>query len=103
LTSFSEIYEKPIYSRLYKLICTNNILAKEQHGFRINSSTEAASYDIINGILKDMNNRLSVGSIVCDLKKAFDCVNHEILVDKLQFYGIKGKFLALIPPHLRGR
>ena len=50
-----------------------------------------------------MNNRLSVGGIFCDLNMAFYCVNHEILVDKLQFYGIKGKFLALIQTYLRGR
>jgi len=44
LMSFSKIFEKLIYSRLYKHICANNILTKEQYGFRINSSTEAASY-----------------------------------------------------------
>jgi hypothetical protein len=97
LTSFSKIFKKLIYSRLYKHICTNKILAKEQCGFRINSSTEAESYDVINEILK------AVGGIFCDLEKAFDCVNHEILVDKLQFYGIKRKFLALIQSYLRGR
>ena len=101
LTSFSKISEKLIYSRLYKHMCTNNILAKEQYGFRINSSTEAASYDVMNDILKAMNNRLSIGGIFCDHKKAFDCVNHDILVDKRQFYGIMGKFLALIQSYLR--
>ena len=50
-----------------------------------------------------MNNRLSVVGVFCDLQKAFDCVNHGILVDKLQFCGIKGKFLALIQSYLRGR
>jgi hypothetical protein len=50
-----------------------------------------------------MNKRLSVGGIFCDLEKMFDCVNHEILVDKLQFYGIKEKFLALIQSYLRGK
>ena len=103
LTSCSNIFEKLIYSRLYKHICTNNILAKEQYGFRIDSSTEAASYNVINEILKAMNNRLLVGGIVCDLEKVFDCVNHEILVNKLQFYGITGKFPALIQSYLRGR
>jgi hypothetical protein len=102
LKFFSKILEKLIYSRLYKQICTNNIIVKEQYGFRINSSTEVASYDVINEILKAINNRLLVGGIFCDLEKAFDCVNHRILVDKHQFYGIKGKFLALIQSYLRG-
>ena len=103
LASFSKIFEKLIYSILYTHTCTNNILAKEQYGFRINNSTEAASYDVINEILKAMNNRLSVGGIFCDFEKAFDCVNHGILVDKLQFYWIKGKSLALIQYYLRAR
>jgi hypothetical protein len=92
LTSFSKIFEKIIYSRLYKhvRVYTNNILAKEQYVFRINSSTEAEFYDVIYEILKVLNNRLSVGGIFCNLEKAFDCVTHESLVDKLQFYGIKG-------------
>ena len=50
-----------------------------------------------------MNNRHSVGGIFRDLKKAFDCVKHEILVDKLEFYGISGIFLTLIQSYLRGR
>jgi hypothetical protein len=103
LTSFSKISEKLIYSKPYKHICTNNILVKKQYGFIINSPTEAASYYVINEILKATNNRLSVGGIFCDPEKAFDCVNHGILVDKLQFYGIKGKFLALIQSYLKGR
>jgi len=47
--------------------------------------------------------RLSVGGIFCDLKKAFDCVNHGIVVDKLEFYGISGKFITLIYSYLRER
>jgi hypothetical protein len=58
-----------MYSRLYKHICTNNILVKEQYRFRINSFTEAASYNVINEILKAMNNRFAAGGIFCDLEK----------------------------------
>jgi len=103
LTSFSRILEKLIYSRLYKHICTNNMLVKEQYGFRINSSTEAASYNVINEILKAMNNRFAVRGILCDLEKTIDCVKHGILADKLEFYGISWKFLTFIEHNLRGR
>jgi len=77
LTSFSRIFEKVIYSRLYKHICTNNIPVKEQYGFRINSSTEAASYNVINEILKAMNNRFAVRGIFCDLEKTIDVLTME--------------------------
>ena len=84
-------------------ICTNNILVKEQYGLRVNSSTEVATYNIINEILKAMNNRLSGGGIFYDLSKASDCVNHGILIDKLKFYGISGKFQSLIQSCVGGR
>jgi hypothetical protein len=50
-----------------------------------------------------MNNRLFVGGKFCDLEKAFECVNHGILVDKPQFYEISGKFPPLIQSSLRER
>ena len=84
-------------------MCTNNVLVKEQYGFWINSSTEAASYNLINETIKAMNHRLSVGGIFCDLEKAFDCVNKGILVDKLEFYGISGKFLTFLQFYLGER
>jgi len=74
-----------------------------QHGIRINSSIEAASVNVIYEILEAVNNRLSVGGIFCDLDKALDCVNHGILVGKLKFYGISGKFPTFIQSYFRGR
>jgi hypothetical protein len=50
-----------------------------------------------------MNNKQLTGGIFCDLQKAFDCVSHDILIKKLEFYGITGKFGALIKSYLRGR
>ena len=47
-----------------------------------------------------MNNKLLVGGIFCNLEKAFDCVDHDILLSKLKFYRIKGKDLALYQSYL---
>ena len=74
-----------------------------QYGFRPNSSTEKVSYKLTDEILKSMNNKHLVGGIFCDLQNAFDCVSHDVLIKKLEFYGITGKFNALIKSYFKGR
>jgi Notch-like protein len=58
LTSFSKVFEKVTYKRLYYHVNSNNILAKEQYGFRNNFSTKIASYNLINTILKALNSKM---------------------------------------------
>jgi hypothetical protein len=103
LTFFSKIIEKLIYARLHAHINMNNILVQERYGFRTHSSTERAAFTLINSILTAMNNSQIVGSIFYDLQKAFDCVNHKILLEKLEFYGVEGKFKTLIESYLTVR
>jgi len=69
LPSFLEIFEKIIFRRLYQHFDCNKFLANEQFGFRSKSSTDLASYNLINEILMALNNRLLVGGIFCDCKK----------------------------------
>ena len=63
----------------------------------------SAAFSLINGIVTAMNNKQIVGGIFCDLHKAFDTVQHNILLDKLKFYGIVGKFYPLIESYLYNR
>jgi len=58
-------------------------------------STDDAIFKLIKEILYTLNNTMKTGSVICDLLKAFDTVNHELLLDKLQYYGIKGKAKTL--------
>jgi hypothetical protein len=103
LPAFSKIFEKILYKRLYQHLNTNNILTKEQFGFRCNTSTETAIYALINNTVSSLNNKLMVGRLSCDLQKAFDCVNHDILLSKMKFYGITDIANKLIESYLRKR
>ena len=71
LTSFSKVIEKVIYNRLQNDITVNNILAEEQYGFRNNSSTETASFNLINNMLDALNSNMRVGGIFLRFNKSF--------------------------------
>ena len=66
-------------------------------------STENASYILLNEIRTALNNKRMVGGIFCDFYKAFDCINHAMLLEKMKFYGVSGKFYNLVKSYLDGR
>jgi len=103
LTSFSKVFEKAIYGRLTEHLVNNKLLAENQYGFRKGLTTENAIFKLINEIYNSLNNKMRIGSVFCDLQKAFDTVNHEILLNKLQYYGIKGKAKTLLESYLQNR
>jgi hypothetical protein len=94
--------KKIIHERLLQCIKVNRILV-EQFGFRPATLTDKASYRFINEILNAMNEGKVVGGIFCALHKTFDCVNHNILLTKLEFCGVTGTILKLIKSYLEGR
>jgi hypothetical protein len=100
LISISKIFEKILYNRLYHHIVDNHILSNEQFGFRQALSTDSASYHLISNILTALNSKLSVGGIFCGLHKAIDSVNYDILLSKMELYGITGTAYKLIKSYL---
>jgi hypothetical protein len=94
LSSFSKVLEKVMYNQLQKHLNEYCILAEEQFGFRSDSSTDKAIYKLINESMNEINNKFIVGGIFFYLEKAFDCLNHNILLTKLQFYAVSGKAKA---------
>jgi len=100
LTSFSKIFEKVLQRRLLNHLTEHNILVKEQYAFRTNLKTDNSTYHLTNEILKGLNDNKMVGAIFCDLEKAFDCVNHKILLTKLKFYGITDNHYKLYKSYL---
>jgi hypothetical protein len=76
-------------------------LANEQYEFKNNHSTDTAICHLTNNILKAIDDNLLVGGIFCDLTKAFDYVSHDILLAKLDFYGITGRANKLLTSYLK--
>ena len=82
LSPFSKIFEKIIYNRLNNYFSTHNVLAKEQFGFRTKHSTNHVISDVTNKLQNLRDNNYSTCLILLDLSKAFDTVNHKILLNK---------------------
>ena len=62
-----------------------------------------ATFTLLNNLLSSLNRKNFIGGLFCDLQKAFDCVNHDILLAKMEFYGITGIVIKLMRSYLENR
>ena len=103
LAIFGKIFEKLIYNRLYKFLSANGILHDEQFGFRKNHSTVHALHQSVQSVSSTLAKGKHVLGIFIDLSKAFDTLDHSILLEKLNRYGIRGTALKLMESYLNNR
>lgn len=99
----AKIFEKVIYNCLYSYFEKNNIFAAEQKGFRKNKSINSAIYDFLYEVVTSIDKRIPTVALFMDMTKAFDYVDHSVLIMKLQTYGVRGNVLNLIKSYLSGR
>ena len=103
LTSTSKLFEKIVFTQLYNYFHENQLFYPSQYGFRKMHSTELAALELTDRILKDIDERNVSLAIFMDLSKAFDTLDHQILLTKLNFYGIGGLALDWFSSYLTGR
>ena len=103
LPIFGKIFEKVIYKRLYSYFTSQGLLCNTQFGFRKHHSTSHALNYSIDHIKDALRNGNHVLGIFIDLSKAFDTIDHKTLIEKLQYYGVRGAPLSLISSYLSNR
>ena len=103
LSPISKIIEKCIKERILSFLEKKNLFGQNQYGFRMKHSTEHALINFMDYVTDELEKGNHVIGVYLDIKKAFDCVNFEILFKKLNKYGIRGQALALIQNYLANR
>ena len=103
LSAISKIMEKILYDQLYYYLSKFRLLSDGQFGFRKFNSTATALLDCTNDWYVNLDKKMFNLVVQIDLKKAFDTVDHRILLRKLEICGIKGQALCLLNSYLSNR
>lgn len=98
-----KLIEQLVYDQIYTFLENNKILNSSQYGFRRGKSTFNALDDLVRQIYTSFEDKAYAQATFCDLSKAFDCVEHKILLEKLKLYGFGGPSLKFFESYLKNR
>ena len=101
--TISKVIEKIIFTQLSTYFNENKLIFDNQYGFRPKHSTEYAALELVDRIITHMDNKEVPINIFLDLSKAFDTIDHTILLAKLRYYGIHDTALLLLKCYLNNR
>ena len=103
LPCFSKILERIMYNRLFDYLNKHNMLYNRQFGFQKANSTDHAIIQLADQLIESFNNNKFTIGVFIDLSKAFDTVDHQILLKKLKHYGVVGNNLKWFQSYLSNR
>lgn len=103
LPVISKVLEKIVYKHMYSFLENENVLFQNQYGFRSHHSTIQAVTEFVCKTLKELEKNRSMIAVYLDLSKAFDTIDHSILLKKLDMYGIRGHALNWFNSYLQDR
>ena len=103
LPVISKIFEKLIHKRLLSFFDKHEVIYRKQFGFRKQHSTQHALHSAVTQVLHGLNNNEAVFGVYLDFSKAFDTIQHNILLEKLEHYGIRGIMFNLLKDYLANR
>ena len=103
LPAISKIFEKVVHIQLYSYFKDNKLFFKSQYGFRDEHSTELAALELVDHLHNELDKKNVPIAIYMDLSKAFDTLDHNILLHKLKHYGVNGSELSWFESYLTHR
>ena len=103
LPTVSKVFERVVFNQIYDFFSKNNLFYPSQYGFRKKHSTEYAALETIDIIIQEMDKGNLPAAIFLDLSKAFDSLDHDILLHKLNYYGIRNSELNWFQNYLKNR
>ena len=103
LPTLSKVIEKLVKKRIWNYLQLFNVITAKQFGFQASKGTHDAIFDFLERVYFGVNRGDASAAVFCDLSKAFDCVDHGILLRKMERYGFRGRALSWFSSYLEGR